>query len=85
MYNFPYGVFKLQDEPDKSARCCSRLGNFVIDLSVLVSLGLLNLNSETNVFNNNYLNEFIGLGNDQWSSLRKQLQDIFSNKSEKMN
>ena len=71
MHNFPYGVFKLKDESNTSARCCTRLGDYVIDLSVLVSLSLLTLNNNTNVFKNNTLNEFIALGKPTWQSIRK--------------
>ena len=33
--NVPFGVFRLVNEDDHKARCCTRIGDYVVDLSVL--------------------------------------------------
>lgn len=71
MYNFPFGVFKLPEEPEKASRCATRLGNFVIDLAVLTSLNFLTLECEENPFKNPALNNFISLGKKSWTSIRE--------------
>lgn len=71
LHNFPYAVFHLKEEDSSLARGCTRLGDTVIDLSVLVEKNLLSLNNTTNVFKVPHLNDFIALGKEQWHSVRE--------------
>jgi len=81
--NIPFGVCKISD---KTSICCSRISNYVIDLSILESSELLNsekfnFNKENPIFNNNNLNHFIELGREIWKDVRYSIQNIFSNKN----
>jgi len=80
--NIPFGVCKTSKN---EIFCCSRISNFVINLSELESSGLLNsenfkLDKNNQVFNKGELNSFIDLGRSVWKDIRKSLQNIFSNK-----
>ena len=59
--NIPFGVFSVGSN---GKRVCTRIGDQVIDLSVLFAHGLLK--GEKNVFKSDSLNEFIALGKDFW-------------------
>ena len=76
--NFPYGVFHLKSQSVSTARCCTRLGDSVIDLSILVTLKLLQLGYFENPFNSQNLNKYISLGKEVWLLVRSQLQKMFS-------
>lgn len=80
--NIPFGVCSLKDS---KTFCCSRISNYVINLSILESNGLLNsenftFSKENPIFNRTELNAFIDLGRNTWKAIRKSLQNIFSNK-----
>lgn len=64
------------------ARCCTRLGDKVIDLSVLYNHKLLQLNVSNDPFFYPHLNNFIALGKDTWAATRQQLQKLFSDNEE---
>ena len=66
MHNIPFGVFFESD----SERCCTRIGNFVIDLAFLFEIKLITLKCEKNPFFGK-LNEFIDLGKEERISVRK--------------
>lgn len=77
--NIPFSVFHLSSEHPSAARCCSRIGDFVIDLASLVDSDLLRLSGNgKNVFRSSTLNAFIDLGQSEWSSVRSQIQNLFS-------
>lgn len=79
LHNIPFGVFHLKSENKLKARCATRIGNLIIDLSKLFILGLLVIPSvDSNIFSLNSLNSFIETGEDVWKSTRDQLQNLFS-------
>ena len=83
MHNLPFGVFHTKTETQANARCASRLGDFIVDLSMLFASGLLSLKSTTqNVFAKDNLNEFISLDNSEWNWVRSQLKSLLAPKSE---
>ena len=80
MYNIPFGVFHLKIELPESARCATRIGDYVIDLAQLLDDSLISLhnNKKGNVFQSATLNSFIELGKETWSSVRSQVQKLFN-------
>ena len=75
LQNIPFGVVKKQDGSTVNATI---IGNTVIDLAGLFSLGYLsNLGIKENIFESKTLNEFIALGKPTWQSTRKRLIELF--------
>ena len=70
--NIPFGVYASSSG---ARHCCTRIGEFVIDLAVLESHGLFNgehfksLN-RTDIFSQSTLNTFMELGRDFWHEAR---------------
>lgn len=79
IHNLPYGIFST---PTKHKRAGIAFENHIIDLEVLFELGFFEEKINTNVFNQNSLNDFIALGKDTWRFVRKKIQDLLVNKSE---
>ncbi|UOO92472.1 fumarylacetoacetase [Vitreoscilla stercoraria] len=75
MHNLPYGVFC---PPQQSARVGVAIGEYVLDLSVLETAGLLPIHTQPPVFKQDSLNAFIELGAGAWQDLRDRLQEILS-------
>lgn len=74
--NLPFGVIRLTDEDYHLA---SIIGDYVIDLSRLSDLGLLdNLDIPERVYTQSHLNDLISLGKSTTSRLRDRLSDIFN-------
>lgn len=72
--NLPFGIYS--DSKTKH-HVCSAIGNYIIDLYELSNLGFLNnLNINKEVFNNQYLNDFIDLGKTTTRALRDRLSDL---------
>jgi len=72
--NLPFGVYS---DSATEHHLCSAIGNYIIDLYELANLGYLpNLSINKEVFNNNYLNDFIDLGKDVTRALRDRLSDL---------
>lgn len=75
--NIPFGVFKTKIGED--ARCASRIGDKIIDLSELASLGYLSpLKFDTSVFFEENLNAFMALGKKITNAVRLKIADVFS-------
>lgn len=76
LYNLPFGVASKVFCPPKVV---TRIGDMVIDLSILAREGyFLNCDYATmNSFDKPRLNEFMALGRDVWSSVRKRLLELF--------
>jgi len=73
--NLPYGIFSETENDNK--RIGVAIGNQIIDLFALSELGYLKeLNIETSVLKNEYLNDFIALGKDTTNRLRTLLQQL---------
>ena len=71
--NIPFGVFSAGTH---EKRVCTRIGDHVIDLSVLFTHGFLK--GDKNIFKSDSLNEFIALGKDYWHQTRVQIQSLFT-------
>jgi len=69
--NIPFGVF---ENPTGGRHVCTRIGDFIIDLSVLLYHGAfggpLFSNLTTNCFDKESINEFMSLGKDYWHEAR---------------
>ena len=72
--NLPFGVFKPRTGP---ARVGVALGEFVVDLAVLESKGLLSVSGQP-IFAQDALNSFLSLGRPVWKKTRETLQHLFS-------
>lgn len=82
MYNFPFGVFKMEGV---SPRCCTALGENVVDLAVLSAQGYFSaINISPIVFQSEYLNEFIALGKEQANKVRTRLIELFSKDNQEL-
>ena len=75
--NLPYGVFSTDGGP---ARVGVRLGDHVVDLSVLESHGVIAAPGagRAPVFGRGALNAFMALGPDAWAAVRGHLQELLS-------
>ena len=83
--NLPFGVCFLKDLD--TFACCSRIGDYVINLFDLELKGLLNsdvykLNVHNPMFNHSSLNTFISHGKSVWRSVRQSLTNLFKKDSE---
>lgn len=80
IYNIPFGVAVFEDD---TIGCVSRIGDTVIDLTVLFENGFFDgFELEENIFNAFTLNEFIELGKSVTVPMRKHLQSLLSEGSE---
>lgn len=72
--NLPYGIFKT-DYLEAGAGIA--IGNFILDLTYLHENGFLDgLGLPAGVFNQLYLNDFIGLGKDVTSQVRQRISEL---------
>jgi len=79
--NIPFGVFKTKIGGD--ARCASRIGDYIIDLSEMASLGYFDdLKFDTSVFFEEKLNSFIALGKNITTAVRNRIAEVFSFENE---
>ena len=77
IYNLPFGIFSTNK---KNKRIGVAIGDHVIDLHACNSLDLFkDLNIESHVFKNSFLNNFIELGKEITSKVRKILQSELTN------
>ncbi|MFT7233964.1 MAG: fumarylacetoacetase, partial [Cyclobacteriaceae bacterium] len=76
IHNLPFGIFST---PNASPRIGIAIGTKVVDLAGLVNLGLLDL--PKNVVENQYLNDFIGLGKAVTSKARLDVQKLLIDES----
>ncbi|WP_259014781.1 fumarylacetoacetase [Emticicia fluvialis] len=70
IHNLPFGIFSTGKN---APRVGVRIGDYVIDLEQMRRLGLLEI--PRHVFNQPYLNTFIGLGKKKTGAIRLQLQE----------
>ncbi len=80
LQNIPFGVCRTTQG---RTICCSRIGDYIIDLASLEEKGLLNtdyfqFNQNSPVFNRTVLNNFIALGRQSTNSVRQRLIQLFS-------
>ena len=77
IYNLPFGIFSTNK---KNKRIGVAIGDHVIDLHACNSLDLFkDLNIESHVFKSSFLNNFIELGKEITSKVRKILQSELTN------
>lgn len=82
IHNLPYGIFST---PTKSARAGIAIGNYIIDLSMLYELNYFQNKINTNVFNQDSLNDFIALGKSSWLFVRNKIQQLVTVESDFFN
>jgi fumarylacetoacetase len=77
LQNIPFGIVRPKD---KSPRPASRIGNTVIDLSVLADFGYFDSLDidDLSVFYAPVLNDFIRLGKSATIAVRQRLMDLFA-------
>ena len=76
IYNIPFGVFKKENT---DARCCTAIGDYVIDLAVLSENRYFqDLEIPRNIFHDRSLNAFITLGKKTTNQVRERLIQLFS-------
>ena len=77
LHNLPYGVFSTEDGPP---RVGVRVGDWILDLALLESYGLLAAagGGRHPVFSHGRLNPFMALGPDAWEAVRGRLQDLLA-------
>jgi fumarylacetoacetase len=71
--NLPFGIFSTDEQPQ--ARAGVAIGDWVLDLSVLESRGLLKPAAHR-VFNDPTLNAFIALGRPVWRATRDAISQL---------
>ena len=83
IHNLPYGIFSdTKDATDNNKRRAGvAIGEYVLDLAMLESEGLLNLEGGQ-YFDQPTLNAFIDSGRDNWTKARTTIQTLLSNASD---
>jgi fumarylacetoacetase len=79
IHNLPYGIFST---PSKHKRAGVAIGNQILDLSILYELSFFEDKIVSNVFNQDTLNDFIALGKDVWTYVRKVIQELITKDSD---
>ncbi|WP_422858955.1 fumarylacetoacetase [Flagellimonas sp. S174] len=69
IHNIPFGIFSTQD---RSPRAGVAIGEYILDLAALAELNVFDFN--TAVFEKDVLNDFISLGKEITSRVRKDIQ-----------
>jgi fumarylacetoacetase len=73
--NLPFGIYSREGI---TPRVATRIGDTVIDLYELAGRGYLHFDGmDAEVFRNDYLNDFIALGQPVWRTIRAQLSELF--------
>jgi fumarylacetoacetase len=76
IYNIPFGVFRTSLT---GPRCCSRIGDYIVDLRVLAEHEYFkSANISPSIFDKEHLNEFIALGKLKTNKIRERLIELFS-------
>lgn len=76
--NIPFGVFHKEE----TLRCCTRIGDSVIDLAVLDEAGVFDgTGLGEKVFHEPTLNKYMSLGRPVWKEVRAKIQEAFSKDS----
>jgi len=74
--NLPLGVIKRGDV----YHVASRIGDLAVDLAVLNKSGLLGVNYVDEIFENEFINDCIGLGKEMMRDLRNRLSQLLSDR-----
>src|SRR4051812_35892456 len=75
IYNLPFGIYSTQH---KTKRAGIAIGEYIIDLSALYLQSFFEDKLSHNVFENEFLNDFIALGNDTWKFVREKVQHLLT-------
>lgn len=79
IYNLPFGIFSIGNENKKIGVA---IGNQIVDLNAVAKLGCFDsLEINNNVFVNDFLNDFIGLGKTITKKVRLIVQELLTNKT----
>lgn len=79
LHNIPFGICVIDDE----MRACTRIGDSVIDLYECCENGFFDeIEIPEDVFRTGFLNDFIELGKEKTSAVRKKIQKVFSEEDE---
>lgn len=75
--NLPYGIFTANND---APRVGVAIGDYVLDLSVIEREDFFDFPAlkGRNVFNQQFLNEFMELGSKVWKKVRSRLQELLS-------
>ena len=75
IHNIPFGIFSVSN---RKKRVGTIIGEQVIDLFELAQLGVFDdLKIKKNIFQNNFLNDFIALGKIKTIAVREKIQKFF--------
>ncbi|MEP4534216.1 MAG: fumarylacetoacetase [Cyclobacteriaceae bacterium] len=75
IYNIPFGIYKNEKTEHAAA---TAIGNWVVNLHALHEGGYFNgIDLPENIFQDQYLNKFIGLGKPITNAVRLKLQSLF--------
>lgn len=78
--NLPFGIFRTHSNP--APRVCTAIGDNVVDLAVMNYLDLFEeLEIDSGVFNNRYLNQLMALGKSKTRALRDRIGDLLDEKN----
>jgi fumarylacetoacetase len=82
IYNFPFGIYSTIQTHHHA---CSAIGEYIIDLYELCEHGYFkNLTLDKQVFNKEFLNDFISLGKTTTNAVRSRLIELFDSSNSEL-
>ncbi len=75
--NLPFGIYKIEGQ---QPRVCTAIGEHIADLYILAEHGFFkDLDIDQEVFEQDFLNDFMALGKAKTSAVRNRLSEILDN------